>query len=121
MEVNSQDLDEQRRLADFSQQADAVNLFSSGLPMSDFPSQSEGGAQKALKLAKNPSLIEPDQLMSAMTDQNHLVPPTNLGTFVNVTDINSKIGMLSKTLQESHPLNNFTSAMMGKAQQQTDT
>ena len=54
-----------------------------------------------MRLVKNPIASEPDQLMSAMNDQGHVVPTSNLGGFMNVSEINQKIGMMSKTLQES--------------------
>ena len=47
----------------------------------------------------NPSVTESDQLMSAMTDQNHIAPNSNLGGFQMFSEMNQKIGMLSKTVQ----------------------
>ena len=56
----------------------------------------------------NPSITEPDQLMSAMTDQNELAPTSNLGGFQFLAGMNEKIGLLSKSVQGSKPMLNFT-------------
>ena len=70
-----------------------------------------------MKLMRNPVVSEADQLMSAMNDQGHVVPTSNLGGFMNVVEINEKIGMLSKTLQEAQPLKNFAATVLVQAQQ----
>lgn len=41
LEDVEQDMEEDQELASFQRQADAVNLFSSGLPMTDQPSQQD--------------------------------------------------------------------------------
>ena len=41
-----------------------------------------------MKLMRNPVVSEADQLMSAMNDQGHVVPTSNLGGFMNVAEVN---------------------------------
>jgi len=41
-----------------------------------------------MKLVKNPAGTETDLLMSAMTEQTHIAPTSNLGGFMNVSEIN---------------------------------
>ena len=76
--------------------------------MTGYSSKPDARASEALKISMNPSITEPDQLMSAMTDQNELAPTSNLGGFQFLAGMNQKIELLSKSVQGSQPMLNFT-------------
>ena len=56
--------------------------------MTGYSTKAEAGTALALKISMNPSITEPDQLMSAMTDQNELAPTSNLGGFQFLAGMN---------------------------------